>query len=183
MLFRHTQQDLTGVLPACRFITGFCWLVDTEENCQGPQLLVYAGKQLWNQQRSSQPGKWTKGGTTWPKVGAEKETYIEHLQEIIMKNVYTEKLGRNESGWLVDTEENCQVHSCWCTLAINHGTSTEAVSHESEQKVALPDLRWAQKKKPTSNIYKRSSWRISTWRNSAWMNLPGLLLLNLLSYL
>ena len=37
----------------------------------------------------------------------------------------------------MDTEENCQFLGRWCTLAINHGTSTEAVNHENAQKVAL----------------------------------------------
>ena len=83
--------------------------------------------------------------------------------------------------WLVDKKENCQFHGHWCTLAINHD------QHRSSQpwkhtKGALTDLRWVQKKKPTSNIWKRLSWKISTLKNSARMNLSELLLLNLFIY-
>ena len=41
----------------------------------------------------------------------------------------------------------------------------EAVNHENTQNATLTDLRWAQKKKPTSTIYRRSSWKISTGKN------------------
>ena len=63
-----------------------------ERKMSVPHPLVLTGNYTMKIQRSSQPWKHTERNIDWPKVGTEKETNIHHLQEIIMKNIYREKL-------------------------------------------------------------------------------------------
>ena len=100
LLFRPTQHNLTRVLLAYIFnIHHRVMLIGGYgRKLSVPRLLMHAGNQPWNQHRSSQTWKCTKGGINRPKVGKEKENYIQHLQEII-NNIYMEKICLNEPTW------------------------------------------------------------------------------------